>query len=67
MRWPQASPGPGSKSYRRAVPRLNFANSGLKQVVLESAVDYHRVLIDEDYEKVLVRFLTSRTQAKGLR
>ena len=41
--------------------------AGLKQVVLESAIDYHRVLIDEDYEKVLVRFLTSRTHAKGLR
>ncbi len=41
--------------------------AGLRQVVLESAIDYHRVLIDEDYEKVLVRFLTSRAQAKGVR
>jgi hypothetical protein len=35
--------------------------------MLESAIDYHRVTIDEDYEKVLVRFLMSRAQAKGLR
>jgi uncharacterized protein (DUF58 family) len=40
---------------------------GLKEVVLESAIDYSRVAIDEDYEKVLVRFLISRATAKGLR
>src|SRR5207248_5863081 len=40
---------------------------GLKSVVLESAIDYNRVTIDEDYEKVLVRFLMSRSIAKGLR
>ena len=39
----------------------------LKQVVLESAVDYHRVTIDENYEQVLVRFLVGRAAAKGLR
>ena len=41
--------------------------AGVKQVMLESAIDYHRVTIDEDYEKVLVRFLMSRAQGKGLR
>ena len=40
---------------------------GLHQVVLESAVDYHRVTIDEDYEQVLLRFLVGRTRAKGVR
>jgi uncharacterized protein (DUF58 family) len=40
---------------------------GLHQVVLESAVDYHRVVIDEDYEQVLLRFLVGRTRAKGVR
>jgi uncharacterized protein (DUF58 family) len=35
--------------------------------VLESAVDYHRVTIDEDYEQVLMRFLVGRTRMKGLR
>ncbi|HEY0984890.1 DUF58 domain-containing protein [Schlesneria sp.] len=39
----------------------------LKQVVLESAIDYHRISIDEDYEQVLVRFLVSRAQVKGMR
>jgi hypothetical protein len=37
----------------------------LKTVVLESAVDYHRVTLDEDYERVLMRFLVGRTRAKG--
>lgn len=40
---------------------------GLHQVTLESAVDYHRVTIDEDYEQVLLRFLVGRTRAKGVR
>lgn len=39
----------------------------LKQIVLESAIDYQRISIDEDYEQALVRFLVSRAQAKGLR
>lgn len=52
---------------RRYQAALEQYLAGLKQVVLESAIDYHRVMIDEDYEKVLVRFLTSRAQAKGLR
>ena len=39
----------------------------LKQVVLESAIDYHRVTIDEEYEKVLMRFLVRRTRSKGAR
>ena len=39
----------------------------LKQVVLESAIDYQRISLDENYEQALVRFLVSRAQAKGLR
>lgn len=39
----------------------------LKKVVLESAVDYHRVLMNEDYEQVLMRFLVGRSRSKGLR
>jgi len=39
----------------------------LRQVVLESAVDYHRVSIDDDYEQVLMRFLVGRARAKGAR
>jgi uncharacterized protein (DUF58 family) len=40
---------------------------GLRQVVLESAVDYHRVSIDEDYEHVLMRFLVGRAHGRGVR
>jgi uncharacterized protein (DUF58 family) len=39
----------------------------IKEIVRESAVDYHRVSIDEDYEQVLMRFLIGRTRSKGVR
>src|SRR5208337_3661706 len=39
----------------------------LHQVVLESAVDYHRVSIDDEYEQVLMRFLVGRARSKGAR
>jgi uncharacterized protein (DUF58 family) len=39
----------------------------LKQVLLESAVDYQRVSLADNYEQALVRFLVSRAAAKGLR
>ena len=39
----------------------------IKQVMLESAIDYHRVGLDESYEQVLLRFLVGRTRAKGVR
>ena len=44
-----------------AVPRTGDV------VVLESAVDYHRVNIAEDYEQILIKFLVGRTRSKGLR
>jgi len=37
----------------------------VRRVVLESAIDYRRVTLDEDYEQVLMRFLIGRAQAKG--
>ena len=37
----------------------------LRQVMLECAVDYHRVQLDEAYEQVLMRFLVGRTRGKG--
>ena len=40
---------------------------GLLQVVRESAVDYHRVSIDENYEQLLIRFLVGRTRVRGRR
>jgi hypothetical protein len=39
----------------------------LKQAVLESAIDYHQVRIDENVEQALMRFLVGRTRAKGIR
>ncbi|HUY93110.1 MAG TPA: DUF58 domain-containing protein [Pirellulales bacterium] len=39
----------------------------MKQIVLESAVDYHRVDISEDYERVLSRFLVERSRKRGRR
>jgi hypothetical protein len=38
----------------------------LKKIVLEQGIDYHRTLLDEDYEKVLARFLVSRASGKGM-
>jgi uncharacterized protein (DUF58 family) len=39
----------------------------VKQIVVETAIDYHRVSLDEDYEQVLMRFLTGRTKAGAMR
>jgi uncharacterized protein (DUF58 family) len=39
----------------------------MRQVVLESAIDYHRVSLEENYEQVLMRFLVGRAHAKGAR
>ena len=50
--------------YHQAVNRYL---EGMKKVVLESGVDYHRVLTDENYEQLLARFLVARAAGKGLR
>lgn len=39
----------------------------MKQVVRATSIDYHRVVIDEDYEQALARFLLGRAAAKGFR
>src|SRR5579871_2960263 len=59
-----AEPNDIADRYQKA---LTDYLDGLHQVVLESAVDYHRVGIDDDYEAVLLRFLVGRTRAKGVR
>ncbi len=43
--------------YRKA---LDAYLAELKAIVLASSVDYHRVNIEEDYERVLLRFLAAR-------
>jgi uncharacterized protein (DUF58 family) len=59
-----AEPNEIADRYHKALATY-FAE--LKQHILESAVDYHRVSLDDDYEKVLTRFLVGRTRAKGVR
>ena len=46
---------------------LNQYLEALRKVTLETAIDYHRVSIDEDYEKVLMRFLVGRSRGRGVR
>jgi uncharacterized protein (DUF58 family) len=50
--------------YHRA---LDDYLAGLKRLVLESGIDYHRVLTSEPFEQVLARFLVGRAAARGLR
>jgi hypothetical protein len=40
---------------------------GLRRLVLESGIDYHRIVTDEPYEQVLARFLVARAAGRGLR
>ena len=40
---------------------------GLRDIVLESGVDYHRATVGENYEKSLVGFLIGRARARGVR
>ena len=37
------------------------------QATIETAVDYHRIRIDADYEQVLLSFLIGRTRAGSVR
>ena len=57
-----AEPNEIAERYHKAIGGYLEA---LQQVVLESAVDYHRVSIDESYEQVLIRFLVGRTRVRG--
>jgi uncharacterized protein (DUF58 family) len=59
-----AEPNEIAERYQQALARYL---EQLHQVVLESAIDYHRVTIDEDYEQVLIRFLVGRTRTRGVR
>jgi len=59
-----AEPNEIADRYHKALE--HYLNE-LKQLVLESAIDYHRVSIDEDYEKAMMRFLVGRTRTRGAR
>ncbi|HQU42078.1 MAG: DUF58 domain-containing protein [Acidocella sp. 21-58-7] len=49
----------------RYLAALRMYLDRLKQIVLESVVDYHRVNLSDDYEQVLARFLTQRSRWRG--
>ncbi|HEY7157472.1 MAG TPA: DUF58 domain-containing protein [Gemmataceae bacterium] len=57
-----AEPNEIAGRYHRAREAYEKA---LREVVLESAVDYHRVSLTEDYEQVLTRFLVGRARGRG--
>jgi uncharacterized protein (DUF58 family) len=59
-----AEPNEIADRYLRA---LQLYLEALRQIVLESAIDYHRVRIDQDYEQVLMRFLVGRARSEGVR
>jgi uncharacterized protein (DUF58 family) len=59
-----AEPNEIADRYHKA---LRAYLDGLREVVLESAIDYHRVGLDDDYEQVLMRFLVGRTRSEGVR
>jgi len=50
--------------YHRA---LNRYLVDLQRIVLETAVDYQRVITSESYEHSLMRFLVGRTRGRGVR
>jgi uncharacterized protein (DUF58 family) len=50
--------------YHRAVTTYLDAIRG---IMLESGIDYHRVMTDEPYEQALARFLVGRAVGRGLR
>jgi uncharacterized protein (DUF58 family) len=59
-----AEPNEIADRYHLALEQYQTA---LREVVLESAVDYHRITVDQDYEKVLTQFLVGRTRGRGVR
>ena len=59
-----AEPNEIADRYHKAVDAYL---EGLKDVMRESAVDYHRVGLDEEYEQVLLRFLVGRMHSRGVR
>jgi uncharacterized protein (DUF58 family) len=59
-----AEPNEIADRYHRALQQYL---DELQQLVLESAIDYHRVRLDQDYEQTLMRFLVGRTRLRGVR
>ncbi|SIO58109.1 Protein of unknown function DUF58 [Singulisphaera sp. GP187] len=59
-----AEPNEIADRYRKAIGAYL---EGIQEAVRESAVDYHQVKIDDDYEQVLLRFLVGRARSRGVR
>jgi uncharacterized protein (DUF58 family) len=59
-----AEPNDISDRYHKALEQYL---SDVRKLTLELAIDYHRVSLDEDYEKAMMRFLIGRTRTRGLR
>lgn len=59
-----AEPSEIADRYRKAVGTYL---EGIRGAVRESAVDYHQVSLDENYEQVLLRFLVGRARSRGVR
>jgi uncharacterized protein (DUF58 family) len=59
-----AEPNDIADRYHKA---LNRYLEGVRQAAIETAVDYHRVTIDTNYEQALLNFLIGRTRAGSVR
>ena len=59
-----AEPNEIADRYHKALDQ--YLNE-LRNIVLASAIDYHRTSLSEDYERVLMRFLVGRTRNRGMR
>ncbi len=59
-----AEPSEIAARYHKA---LGAYLDGLRAIVLESGVDYHRAMVGDHYEKSLVEFLIGRARARGVR
>lgn len=57
-----ADPNEIQDRYQRALAEYLDA---LRTIMLESAIDYHRIVVDEDYEQVLFRFLAGRAKRRS--
>jgi uncharacterized protein (DUF58 family) len=57
-----AEPNDIADRYRKALDEYQHC---LREIVLESAIDFRQVTLDDDYEQVLTRFLVGRTRARG--
>jgi uncharacterized protein (DUF58 family) len=59
-----AEPNEIADRYQTALARYLTA---LKQAAIETAVDYHSVMISDSYEQTLIKFLVGRTRSGGMR